>query len=193
MMEKVDNEEGEPTLMPNLSRLLVSHYLREHPHRVVLIKLYRPFVSELVDKARQAGLGCCDVASFYDSHAMMELVDKFGNVYPLSLMGIEKIGSNPGGLDVGIAYEIFPLVPALALDRPHGEVGLLLGHLCHGQQQHLELAEQAHRQEPGGQALTSGVDPARNPFRFPRCSTLRANLPQLHLGLDYKRAQRLGG
>ena len=57
----------------------------------------------------------------------MELVDKFGNVYPLSLMGIDKIASNPGRIDVGIAYEIFPHVPALALDRPHGEVGLLLG------------------------------------------------------------------
>ena len=45
MMEKADDEEaGQPTLMPNLTRLLVSHYLREHPHRVVLIKLYRPFV-----------------------------------------------------------------------------------------------------------------------------------------------------
>ena len=57
----------------------------------------------------------------------LELVDKFGNVYPLSLMGIDKIASNPGEIDVGIAYEIFPHVPALALDRPHGEVGLLLG------------------------------------------------------------------
>ena len=51
----------------------------------------------------------------------LELIDKFGNVYPLSLMGIDKM------IDISIAYEIFPHVPALALDRPHGEVGLLLG------------------------------------------------------------------
>ena len=78
MMEKADDEErGQPTLMPNLTRLLVSHYLREHPHRVVLIKLYRPFVFELVDKARQAGLGSHDVPSFYDADAMNEIVEKF--------------------------------------------------------------------------------------------------------------------
>jgi hypothetical protein len=67
MMEEEDDEAGQPTLLPNLSRLLVSHYLREHSHRVVLIKLYRPFVAELVDKARDAGLGCLDVPSFYDA------------------------------------------------------------------------------------------------------------------------------
>ena len=72
-----DEEMGQPTLMPNLTRLLVSHYLREHPHRVVLIKLYRPFVFELVDKARQAGLGSHDVPSFYDADAMTEIVEKF--------------------------------------------------------------------------------------------------------------------
>ena len=57
----------------------------------------------------------------------LKLVDKFGNVFPLSLMGIDKIASNPGRVDVGIAYEIFPHIPAPALDRPQGEVGLLLG------------------------------------------------------------------
>ena len=57
----------------------------------------------------------------------LELVDNSGNVYPISLMGIDKIASNPGSSDVSIAYDTFPHVPEHALDRPHGEVGLLIG------------------------------------------------------------------
>ena len=42
----------------------------------------------------------------------LELVDNSGNFYPVSLMGIDNT---------------FPHVPEHALERPHGEVGLLIG------------------------------------------------------------------
>ena len=57
----------------------------------------------------------------------LELVDNSGNFYPVSLMGIDKIASNPGSSNVSIAYNTFPHVPEHALERPHGEVGLLIG------------------------------------------------------------------
>ena len=58
----------------------------------------------------------------------LDLIDNWGNIYPVSLLCIEKIVSNPGNIDVGISYEAFPHVPAQqALDHPHGEVGLLNG------------------------------------------------------------------
>jgi hypothetical protein len=57
----------------------------------------------------------------------LELVDNSGNVCPVSLMGIDKIASNPGSSDVSIAYDTFPHVPEYVLDRPHGEVCLLIG------------------------------------------------------------------
>ena len=53
----------------------------------------------------------------------LELTNNWGNIYPISLLGI---ASNPGSIDVGVTYEAFPHIPAHALDRRHGEVGLLI-------------------------------------------------------------------
>jgi hypothetical protein len=49
------------------------------------------------------------------------------NPYLIRLLGIEKIASNHGSIDVSVAYKAFPHIPAYALDRPHREVGLLIG------------------------------------------------------------------
>ena len=57
----------------------------------------------------------------------LRLRDRTGKVHCLSLMGMDKITSNPGRVDVREAYELFPHVPSGALDRPVGEVGLLIG------------------------------------------------------------------
>ena len=54
-----------------------------------------------------------------------ELTDNQDNIYPVSLLGIEKITSN-SSIDVGVAYEAFPHIPAQALDRPH-DSGFVLG------------------------------------------------------------------
>ena len=45
----------------------------------------------------------------------LELVDNSSNVYPVCLLGIDKIASNPGSSDVSIAYDTFPHVPEHAL------------------------------------------------------------------------------
>ena len=50
-----------------------------------------------------------------------------GNVHIISLMGIDNIASIPGSINLSIAYLALPHIPAHTLDRPHGEVGLLLG------------------------------------------------------------------
>ena len=55
------------------------------------------------------------------------LKDNNGDFHRLNLMGIDRITSNPGKMNVDKAYEIFPHVPKGALDRPSQEVGLLIG------------------------------------------------------------------
>ena len=50
-----------------------------------------------------------------------------GSMHKMKLLGLESITSNNGELDVGLAYSLFPDVPAGALDRPKGDVELLIG------------------------------------------------------------------
>ena len=81
-MAEVDDNKHEPTLCVIKTRLLCLHYLsnQESLYREVkgaLVKLFRPFVSELSEKARVYAYGCADCPSYYDSDAMMLLVDKF--------------------------------------------------------------------------------------------------------------------
>ena len=38
----------------------------------------------------------------------LELTDNRGNIYPVSLLAIEKIVSDPGDIDVNLAYGTFP-------------------------------------------------------------------------------------
>ena len=45
----------------------------------------------------------------------------------LVLAGVDKITENPGSFDVSYGYEAFPWVPPGALDKPAGEVQLLIG------------------------------------------------------------------
>lgn len=67
----------EPLLEPNKSKLLVSHYLRVHPFKTALVKLYRPFVSALHSHARAQLFGCSGMPSFYDADAMQYMVEFF--------------------------------------------------------------------------------------------------------------------
>ena len=50
-----------------------------------------------------------------------------GSLHHLKLLGLEKITSNPGKVNVDYAYSLFPEVPAKALERPVGDVELLIG------------------------------------------------------------------
>ena len=50
-----------------------------------------------------------------------------GQVKTIRLLGIEFITSNLERVDISLAYDLFPQVPAKALDRPTGSVGILLG------------------------------------------------------------------
>jgi hypothetical protein len=78
--EKYAPESVEPTIITVQglkSRLLLSHYLRDHEIKGLLVKLYRPFVASLSDMVRNHGLGCGNFPSYYDAPAMMELVERF--------------------------------------------------------------------------------------------------------------------
>ena len=59
----------------------------------------------------------------------LELTDNRGNIYPISMLGIEKIASNTGSTAVGGAYEAFPHIPTQALDRLCRELGMRIGKL----------------------------------------------------------------
>ena len=50
-----------------------------------------------------------------------------GDVVAMRLIGVEKICSNPGSYDVSVAYRIFPHHKRPSLDKPDGEVQLLIG------------------------------------------------------------------
>ena len=78
-MTEADRAVLEPRLTPLKQRLLVSHYLRDHPSKAALVKYYRPFVAELSNLARVHAYGCPreDCPSFYDVDAMLSLVQKF--------------------------------------------------------------------------------------------------------------------
>ena len=78
-MTEADRAVLEPRLTPLKQRLLVSHYLRDHPSKAALVKYYRPFVAELSNLARVHAYGCPreDCPSFYDVNAMLALVEKF--------------------------------------------------------------------------------------------------------------------
>ena len=53
--------------------------------------------------------------------------NKDGTNRLMKLLGMDKITSAQPAVDVSPAYALFPLVPAGALDRPVGDVGVLIG------------------------------------------------------------------
>ena len=53
--------------------------------------------------------------------------DLAGNWYKLNLLGMDRISSTPGKVNVDIAYDLFPHVPKGILERGTHEVGLLIG------------------------------------------------------------------
>ena len=55
------------------------------------------------------------------------LKDNQGNVHKLNLLGMERISSHPGNVNVDAAYQVFPHIPKGSLDRGTHEVGLLIG------------------------------------------------------------------
>ena len=50
-----------------------------------------------------------------------------GTIRRCKMLGLEKITSNPGPADVSPAYSLFPQIPEGALERPTGDVGILIG------------------------------------------------------------------
>ena len=60
-------------------------------------------------------VGSCDFKRHKTMLYEVELTDNWGNIYPISLLGID------------VDVEPFPHIPAHSLDRPHGEMGLLIG------------------------------------------------------------------
>ena len=78
-MRELDFKTFEPKLCPLKYRLLVSHYFRDHQIKIALVKLLRPFISELCNQVRAHAYGCPfeHCPSFYDTDSMMLLVDKF--------------------------------------------------------------------------------------------------------------------
>ena len=55
------------------------------------------------------------------------LKDRNGDYHKLNLLGMEKITSNSEKVDISAAYKVFPHITVGDLDRPTGEVGILLG------------------------------------------------------------------
>ena len=62
-----------------------------------------------------------------------------GDTISIRLIGVDKITSNPGSFDISVAYSIFPHHKRPSLDKPSGEVELLIG------------ADQIRFQPSGGQ------------------------------------------
>ena len=57
----------------------------------------------------------------------LNLKDIHGDITKLRLIGIERIATNCGPVDLSEIYKIFPHVKKGALDRPAGDIGILLG------------------------------------------------------------------
>ena len=57
----------------------------------------------------------------------LNLKDIYGDITKLRLIGIERIATNCGPVDLSEIYKIFPHVKKGALDRPAGDIGILLG------------------------------------------------------------------
>ena len=57
----------------------------------------------------------------------VSLEDKQGIEHKVTLYGMEKITSNPEAASIEEAYKLFPHIPIGSLERPSGEVGLLIG------------------------------------------------------------------
>ena len=68
-----------------------------------------------------------DVEELESTVYTLKIKDNLGGVHRLRLLGLEKITSNPGRVDVGAAYDVFPYVENGVLDRPNAEVGILIG------------------------------------------------------------------
>jgi len=69
----------EPRVVRTKYRLLLSTYINAHEllHGEALMKLFRPFVANLADKARARALGTTKYASYHDTVAMHEVVSFF--------------------------------------------------------------------------------------------------------------------
>ena len=68
---------AEPEIVPQMMRLVLSFFLREHECRVALTKLLRPFVAELCDQARSHGFGTPEGPSNFDTDALAHLVERY--------------------------------------------------------------------------------------------------------------------
>ena len=70
---------------------------------------------------------CCSVSSLRFVSFQLDLVDRMGEVHRLQLIGIDKISTNPGPVNLDAAYDMFPHVERGDIDRPAGSVGILIG------------------------------------------------------------------
>ena len=57
----------------------------------------------------------------------LTIIDRDGEKHKLTAMGLDRIASNPGYVNVDCAYKIFSHVSPGSLERAVGEVGLLIG------------------------------------------------------------------
>ena len=55
------------------------------------------------------------------------VIDREGQKHAMRMIGLDRITSHPGRVDVSVAYNLFPHIEKGALDRPTQEVGLLIG------------------------------------------------------------------
>lgn len=72
-----DLSQFEPSLIKQKSRLVVSFYFRKMANAEALTKLYREFVSRLMDLARQRALGCPTEESYHNSDTLADLVEEY--------------------------------------------------------------------------------------------------------------------
>ena len=64
---------------------------------------------------------------YYSTEVTVFDEQKRMRVVTIRLIGVDRITTNPGSYDVSIAYQIFPHIKAPTLDKPSGEVELLIG------------------------------------------------------------------
>ena len=68
---------AEAEIVPQMMRLVLSFFLREHECRIGLTKLLRPFVAELCDQARTHGFGTPEGPSNFDTDALAHLAERY--------------------------------------------------------------------------------------------------------------------
>lgn len=72
-----DLQQFAPSVVRQKSRLVVSFFFRKHEHSLALTKLYREFLANVMDKARNRGLGCPSEESFHNQDALKDLVGMY--------------------------------------------------------------------------------------------------------------------